>query len=78
VLQALPPALSQRLLTIGADSPDGIWLRLRDSKLKDGSRVEWGSSAQTPQKVRVLTALLHEHATSYDVRSPNTPALRGK
>jgi len=78
VLQALPPALAQRLLAIGADSPDGIWLKLRDSKLPKGARVEWGDSAQTPRKARVLTALLSQHAVGYDVRSPDTPAVRRK
>jgi cell division protein FtsQ len=78
VLQALPPAVAQRLLAIGADSPDGIWLKLRDSKLPNGARVEWGDSAQTPRKARVLTALLSQHAVGYDVRSPDTPAVRRK
>lgn len=78
VLAALPPAVSQRLLAIGADSPDGIWLKLRDSKVPGGVRVEWGDSAQTPRKARVLTALLSQHAVGYDVRSPDTPAVRRK
>lgn len=78
VLRSLPPAVSQRLLAIGADSPDGIWLKLRDSKVSSGARVEWGDSAQTPRKARVLTALLSQHAVGYDVRSPDTPAVRRK
>jgi cell division protein FtsQ len=78
VLRALPLALSQRLLSIGADSPDGIWLKLRDGRLPGGTRVEWGDSAQTPRKARVLTALLAQHAVAYDVRSPDTPAVRRK
>ncbi|HST86201.1 MAG TPA: FtsQ-type POTRA domain-containing protein [Kineosporiaceae bacterium] len=78
VLQALPSTLSQRLLAIGADSPDGIWLQLRDSKVPGGARVEWGDSAQTRRKARVLTALLPQHAVGYDVRSPDTPAVRRK
>jgi cell division protein FtsQ len=78
VLQELPSALSQRLLAIGADSPDGIWLKLRDSSVPDGARVEWGDSSQTPRKARVLLALLTQHAVEYDVQSPDTPAVRRK
>jgi cell division protein FtsQ len=77
VLAQLPPAVSDRLLSIGARSPDGIWLRLREKGVKGGVRVEWGSSAQTPRKAEVLTALLRQHADGYDVRSPDQPALRG-
>ena len=78
VLRALPPAVSQRLLEIGAESPDGIWLKLRDSKVPNGARVEWGDSSDTPRKARVLTALLAQRAVEYDVRSPDTPAVRKK
>jgi cell division protein FtsQ len=77
VLRALPPAVSRRLLAIGAESPNGIWLKLRDPKVANGARVEWGDSGQTPRKARVLTALLSKHAVLYDVRSPDTPAIRG-
>ena len=76
VLRALPPAVSQRLLEIGAESPDGIWLKLRDSKVPNGARVEWGDSSDTPRKARVLTALLAQRAVEYDVRSPGAPAVR--
>jgi cell division protein FtsQ len=72
VLQGLPPVLRHQLRGIGADSPDGIWLKL------GGSRVEWGSSADSALKAQVLAALLPQHAAVYDVRSPDTPAVRGK
>ena len=67
--------ISTRLLAIGADSPDGIWLKVRDSTVPGGARVEWGDSAHTPRKARVLTALLLQHGIVYDVRSPDTPAV---
>jgi cell division protein FtsQ len=73
VLSGLPPNLATQVKAIGADSPDGIWLTL-----KGGARVEWGSSADSAQKARVLTALLPQHAVDYDVRSPDTPAVRRK
>jgi cell division protein FtsQ len=78
VLRALPPSVSKRLLAIGAESPDGIWLKLRDSAVPGGARVEWGDSAQTPRKAQVLMALLAQRAVEYDVRSPDTPAVRKK
>jgi cell division protein FtsQ len=73
VLHGLPANLAGQVSSIGADSSDGIWL-----KLKDGARVEWGDSADTPHKAQVLTALLPQHGVNYDVRSPDTPAVRGK
>lgn len=75
VLQALPAALSGPLQTIGAESPDGIWLELKVSWLKKPARVEWGDSTQSAQKARVLLALLEQHGVRYDVRSPNNPAV---
>jgi cell division protein FtsQ len=78
VLRDLPPSVAQRLLAIGAVSPDGIWLKLRDSKVTGGVRVEWGDSSRTTQKARVLVALLPQRAALYDVRSPDTPAVRRK
>jgi cell division protein FtsQ len=71
VLHDLPPGVKGRLAAIGADSPDGIWL-----ELKDGARVEWGSSADTPRKGRVLLALLKQKARFYDVQAPDAPAIR--
>jgi cell division protein FtsQ len=73
VFRGLPPDLAQQVKAIGADSPDGIWLTL-----KGGAKVEWGSSADSAQKARVLTALLPQKAVDYDVRSPDTPAVRRK
>jgi cell division protein FtsQ len=73
VLRGLPPNLAKQLKSIGADSPDGIWL-----KLDGGATVEWGSATDSAQKARVLTALLPQHAVDYDVRSPDTPAVRRK
>jgi cell division protein FtsQ len=74
VLAQLPTSVSKNLQAIGADTPDGIWLKLRDKKAKRIVRVEWGNSDRTPQKARVLTALLRHHAATYDVRSPDKPA----
>jgi cell division protein FtsQ len=75
VLHGLPASLRARLRSIGGDSPDGIWLKLADPKLKSTALVQWGNSAQGTQKARVLTALLPQHASTYDVRSPDMPAV---
>jgi len=74
VLADLPTSISKHLVSIGAETPDGIWLTLRDERTKRRVRVEWGNSDRTGQKARVLTALLRHHAVSYDVRSPDKPA----
>ena len=73
VLHGLPAGVSGQLDSIGADSLDGIWLQL-----KNGARVEWGSSSDTPHKAEVLQALLPQHATNYDLRSPDAPAVSNK
>jgi cell division protein FtsQ len=75
VLRGLPVGVSRRLLAIGAQSPDGIWLKLRDSKVPGGVLVKWGDSSQTPRKAKVLTALLPQHRGGYDIRSPDAPAV---
>lgn len=42
--------------------------------LRGGQSVKWGTSADAPQKARVLAALLaNVTATTYDVSSPNHP-----
>ncbi|MFI7589412.1 cell division protein FtsQ/DivIB [Spongisporangium articulatum] len=71
MLRELPEAISRRVATIGADSPDGIRLRL-----KAGASVMWGSAGQTARKAEVLRALLKQKAVAYDVSSPDTPAVR--
>jgi cell division protein FtsQ len=78
VLKDLPAALSQRLRAIGGQSADGIWLKVRDPKLKKDVMVQWGDSGRTPKKARVLIALMSQRAASYDVRSPDMPAYRRK
>ena len=87
VLSGLPLSLSRRLVAIGADSPDGIWLTLRrpgstGSAGTAGSgqrqvRVEWGDAEQTPRKAEVLSARVRRPGAGYDVRSPDKPAIRG-
>jgi cell division protein FtsQ len=56
---------------LGATTPDRVWLLLAG-----GAKVDWGNGADTPRKAEVLLALLPQKADFYDVRSPDTPAVR--
>lgn len=71
VARGLPPELRRIVRRIGAVTPDRVELRLAG-----GARVDWGSGAETPRKAEVLLALLPQKASLYDVRSPQTPAVR--
>lgn len=71
VAQGLPPELARITRRVGATTPDRVWLQLAG-----GAKVDWGSEADTPRKADVLLALLPQRASSYDVRSPGTPAVR--
>ena len=71
VARGLPPELRRIVRRIGATTPDRVELRLAG-----GARVDWGSGAETPRKAEVLLALLPQKASLYDVRSPDTPAVR--
>ena len=71
VARGLPPSLAQKVRRLGATTPDRVWL-----DLTGGARVDWGSGDDTPRKAEVLEALLPQKASSYDVRSPETPAVR--
>lgn len=78
VLAGLPAPLSRQVGAVGAGSPDSVWLNLRD-----GSRVFWGSSADTSHKAVVLSRLRVAAAQSgtraksvrYDVSAPDAPAV---
>jgi cell division protein FtsQ len=71
VREALPAGLLAEVRRLGADSPDGVWLRLAN-----GSLVRWGNEHDAALKVKALQALRKEsrHAGTYDVSSPSTPA----
>jgi cell division protein FtsQ len=71
VANGLPASLERQVRRLGATTPDRVWLHL-----DGGARVDWGSGADTPRKAEVLAALLPQEASVYDVRSPETPAVR--
>lgn len=71
VLAGLPDRLRDQVASLGASSPDGVWL-----ELDGGARVQWGGPEETPLKVRVLQVLLAKKAAGYDVSAPLAPAIR--
>jgi cell division protein FtsQ len=78
VLAGLPAPLPRQVSAVGASSPDSVWLTLRD-----GSRVLWGSPADTADKVVVLSRLrvvaqqagIRAKGRVYDVSAPDAPAV---
>ena len=72
VVAGLPSDLLDRVRRLTASSMDSITLTL-----KDGREVRWGSAAETPEKVRVLSVLLSQRAKVYDVSVPAQPTTSG-
>lgn len=78
VLSGLPPSLGPQISAIGAAGPDSVWLTLLD-----GSRVQWGSAADTSRKAEVLARLrvaaqlagTRAKGREYDVSAPDAPAV---
>lgn len=72
VVEALPAGLSARVDVIKAKTEDSVTFTLRD-----GPRVEWGSSEQSALKARVLGVLLNsgeaDDAQVIDVSAPTLP-----
>ena len=54
-----------------AASADDVTLMLRD-----GTRIVWGSAADSAAKADVLRAMLRRPGTVYDVSSPDAPAVK--
>lgn len=70
VVSVLPASLAHRVDHIEASSIDSIVIALHR-----GARVVWGSAEESPRKARVLAALLHHRARSYDVSVPEQPTI---
>jgi cell division protein FtsQ len=68
---ALEPAVARRVDHVEVASRDSIVL-----VLNGGDLVMWGSAEQSSLKGRVLTVLLEEEATRYDVSVPGQPTTR--
>jgi len=71
VVDALPAEVAQLVDYVDVQTVDTITLHLRD-----GRRVLWGSANQSPSKAEVLSVLLEQKASAYDVSVPGQPVIR--
>ncbi|HEY3338044.1 MAG TPA: FtsQ-type POTRA domain-containing protein [Propionicimonas sp.] len=71
VFSALSSATAAKVSRLEAPTRDGIVLRLRD-----GSRVVWGSAEESPLKSQVLDALLPLGGSVFNVSAPGFPTRR--
>lgn len=71
VAGSLPLPLAAKVASVSVDTVDTITLDLRS-----GRTVRWGSADQSAAKAQVLTVLLRQHASSYDVSVPGQPVIR--
>jgi cell division protein FtsQ len=71
VAVALPPPVRARTGVIRVESTEQIEL-----VFTDGTIVQWGSADRSERKAAVLSALLVTPHSLYDVRAPETPAVR--
>lgn len=71
VAAALSAALRTRIASIQALDPTSITLVLRNDRV-----VRWGSAERSPDKARLLPALLRQDASQYDVSDPDQPFTR--
>ncbi len=74
VLAELPAGLRPSVRSVTAPDPGQVTLHLAH-----GVTVMWGSTGQAAVKAEELNALMHTHATYYDVSDPEsvTTKLRG-
>ncbi|GAA2225615.1 MULTISPECIES: cell division protein FtsQ/DivIB [Kitasatospora] len=70
VAAGLPPEVAKRTGALQIHSYDDIRLQL-----SGGAAVRWGSPERTARKAVVLTALLGQQGTNYDVSAPDAPAV---
>lgn len=71
VYSSLSPETAAKVARIEAQGHDAIVLRMRN-----GSRVMWGSAADSTLKSEVVDALLAMGGSSFDVSAPSHPARR--
>ncbi|MCB0911124.1 MAG: FtsQ-type POTRA domain-containing protein [Propionibacteriaceae bacterium] len=71
VFSALSPQTAAKVSRLAAPSTDGIELRL-----KDGTRVIWGSAEDSALKSEVLDALLPLGGSEFNVSAPAFPTRR--
>ncbi|MFD1826602.1 MULTISPECIES: cell division protein FtsQ/DivIB [Mumia] len=67
---AMDAGLARKVREVRVSSRDAITLELRD-----GAEVAWGSADHAELKADVLSALLKQKATAYDVSAPERPTI---
>jgi cell division protein FtsQ len=70
MLTALPATVRPDVSVIRADSPDDMSVELTDGRV-----IIWGDSSRPVLKAHVLTILLGRNGRTYDVSSPEAPAI---
>jgi len=71
VVSAVVPLLGERITLLQASVVDQIQVQL-----SDGDTVVWGSAEQSQLKAQVLSVLLSQEASVYDVSAPHAPTTR--
>ena len=71
VVSAVVPVLGDRITLLKASAVDRI-----EIQLSDGDTVVWGSAEQSQVKAQVLSVLLSQDASVYDVSAPHAPTTR--
>ena len=71
VVSAVVPVLGDRITLLQASAVDQI-----EIQLSDGDTVVWGSAEQSQVKAQVLSVLLSQDASVYDVSAPHAPTTR--
>lgn len=71
VYSALSKDIAARVTTIVAGGRDSIALRLRD-----GTRIFWGSAEESDLKAQVVERMIAEPGTTIDVSAPSHPSRR--
>jgi len=71
VLAAVPPKVRPRVDEVDVRSAQDVRLTLGN-----GDVVKWGSAENSARKALVLTALLKQRASVYDVSAPELPTTR--
>jgi cell division protein FtsQ len=70
MLAVLPAGIRPEVQIVRADSPDDMKIQLADGRV-----VVWGDSSRGALKARVLAILLQQGGRTYDVSSPEAPAI---
>ncbi|MDQ1733220.1 MAG: cell division protein FtsQ [Pseudonocardiales bacterium] len=72
VAAALTPGLRPLVATVSASTPESVTLRLAD-----GRTVLWGGTDRNADKAKLLSVLLKQPGTYFDISDPDTVISRG-